>query len=43
MKIKDKLRASITINPVIELHEPGILPSFEGKGKRVVDNRPIDN
>jgi phenylacetate-CoA ligase len=37
--IKDKLRASITINAHIELHEPGFLPAFEGKGKRVVDER----
>ena len=38
-KIKDKLRASITINAQIELHEPGALPVFEGKAKRVVDER----
>jgi len=38
-KIKDKLKASITINPVVELHEPGSLPAFEGKAKRVVDDR----
>lgn len=41
-KIKDRLRASITINPVVELHEPGFLPAFEGKAKRVVDKRPKD-
>lgn len=41
--IKEKLRASITINPVVELHEPGFLPAFEGKAKRVLDNRPKDN
>jgi len=35
--IKDRLRASITINAHIELHEPGALPVFEGKAKRVVD------
>jgi phenylacetate-CoA ligase len=39
VKIREKLRASITINPVVELHEPGILPTFEGKAKRVVDDR----
>lgn len=39
-KIADELRASITITPVIELHEPGMLPVFEGKAVRVVDNRP---
>jgi phenylacetate-CoA ligase len=38
-RIKEKLRASITINPRIELHEPGALPAFEGKAKRVVDTR----
>jgi phenylacetate-CoA ligase len=38
-KIKDRLRASITINPHIELHEPGALPVFEGKAKRVIDER----
>lgn len=37
--IKDRLRASITINAHIELHEPGALPVFEGKAKRVVDER----
>ncbi len=38
--IKENLRASIILNPVVELHEPGSLPVFEGKAKRVVDNRP---
>ena len=39
-RIKDALRASITISPVIEFHSPGTLPVFEGKAKRVVDTRP---
>ena len=38
-KIKDELRAAIIINPVVELHEPGSLPAFEGKAQRVVDLR----
>ncbi len=38
-RIKDELRAAIIINPGVELHEPGSLPVFEGKAKRVVDNR----
>jgi len=38
-KIGEELRASIIIHPVVELHEPGSLPVFEGKAKRVVDNR----
>lgn len=39
-RIKEEVRSSIVINPVIELHEPGALPVFEGKAKRVVDERP---
>lgn len=39
-KIAEELRASITIHPTVELHEPGALPVFEGKAKRVVDVRP---
>jgi len=39
-KIKDELRASIVLNPTVELHEPGALPIFEGKAQRVVDQRP---
>lgn len=38
-KIKDNLRASIIINSIVELHEPGSLPVSEGKAKRVVDLR----
>ncbi len=41
-RIKEELRASITITPGVELHEPGSLPVFEGKAKRVVDERPKD-
>ncbi len=39
-KISEELKASITIKPAIELHEPGSLPAFEGKAVRVVDTRP---
>jgi len=38
--IKEEIRSSIVINPVVELHEPGSLPVSEGKAKRVVDERP---
>jgi phenylacetate-CoA ligase len=41
-KIQEELRASIVITPGVELHEPGALPVFEGKAKRVVDERPKD-
>ncbi len=37
--IKHHLKASITITPVVELHEPGMLPVQEGKAKRVFDHR----
>ncbi len=38
-RIRESLRASIIISPRVELHEPGSLPVFEGKAKRVVDER----
>ncbi|MDD5255078.1 MAG: phenylacetate--CoA ligase, partial [Candidatus Omnitrophica bacterium] len=38
-RMQEDLRASIIISPAIELHEPGSLPVFEGKAKRVVDTR----
>ncbi len=41
-RIVDELRSSITIAPIVELHEPGSLPVSEGKAKRVVDERPKD-
>ncbi|MBI9104487.1 MAG: phenylacetate--CoA ligase [Spirochaetales bacterium] len=41
-KIREKLRASMTISPQVELHEPGMLPVSQGKAVRVVDERKID-
>jgi phenylacetate-CoA ligase len=38
-KIAEELRAAIILHPKIELHEPGALPAFEGKAKRVIDVR----
>jgi phenylacetate-CoA ligase len=38
-RIKDMLKASISISPQVELHEPGFLPVSEGKAVRVVDER----
>ena len=38
-RIKDQLKASIVIKPVVELHEPGVLPVSEGKAVRVIDIR----
>jgi len=37
----EALRAIITINPKIELLEPGSLPPSQGKAKRVFDNRSL--
>ena len=41
-KIRKTIQAMITINPRVELHEPGALPVPEGKAVRVQDNRPKD-
>jgi len=41
-RIKDTLRASISISPRVELHESGSLPVSEGKAVRVMDKRPKD-
>ncbi|MDR2784998.1 MAG: phenylacetate--CoA ligase [Treponema sp.] len=41
-RIRKTIQASITINPRVELHEPGALPVSEGKAKRVQDSRPKD-
>jgi phenylacetate-CoA ligase len=41
-QLKTELAALITINPVIELKEPGSMPIAEGKAKRVDDRRPKD-
>jgi len=35
----ESLKSSIIITPIVELHEPGILPVQEGKAKRVFDMR----
>jgi phenylacetate-CoA ligase len=40
-KLVDQLKALITINPRIELLEPGSLPPSMGKAQRVIDNRKI--
>jgi phenylacetate-CoA ligase len=39
-RIGDEIKSRLLISPVIELHEPGMLPVYEGKAKRVFDNRP---
>ena len=39
LKVIDSLRSSIIISPVVEFHEPGVLPVQEGKAKRVFDMR----
>jgi len=41
-RIRRTLQTSISINPRVELHEPGALPVSEGKAKRVIDSRPKD-
>jgi phenylacetate-CoA ligase len=39
--VADKLRSEILISPKVELLEPGVLPVFEGKAKRVIDKRTL--
>ena len=41
-RIREQMKAAILINPAVELHEPGGLPVYEGKAKRVFDTRPKD-
>jgi phenylacetate-CoA ligase len=41
-RLKSEMSALITINPVIEIKQPGSLPVSEGKAKRVEDRRPAD-
>jgi len=38
-RINELLKASILISAEVELHEPGGLPVYEGKAKRVIDLR----
>lgn len=40
-KIASRLRNTLMISAEVELVEPGTLPRFEGKAKRVVDKRKI--
>lgn len=39
-ELKNEMQALITINPHIELKEPGFIPQAETKAKRVDDRRP---
>lgn len=39
--LREKLRGTILVTPVIELVEPGSLPSSTGKAKRVLDKRRL--
>ena len=38
-RIEHKLRSTLNVSACVELVQPGTLPRFEGKAKRVVDNR----
>ncbi|ULQ58889.1 hypothetical protein K7I13_10155 [Brucepastera parasyntrophica] len=39
-RLENEIAALITINPVVEIKQPGSLPVSEGKAKRVEDRRP---
>jgi phenylacetate-CoA ligase len=41
-KIRENIKSEVLVNPVVELHEHGVLPVSEGKAKRVIDNRIIN-
>ncbi|HKL85910.1 MAG TPA: phenylacetate--CoA ligase [Treponemataceae bacterium] len=41
-RLKTEMSALITINPFIEIKQPGSLPVSEGKAKRVEDRRPLE-
>lgn len=41
-RLRSEMAALITINPVVEIKQPGSLPVSEGKAKRVDDRRPKD-
>ncbi len=40
-KVEHKLRNILNVAVSVELVEPGSLPRFEGKAKRVIDRRKI--
>ncbi|MCM8768841.1 MAG: phenylacetate--CoA ligase [Candidatus Omnitrophica bacterium] len=40
-KIREKLKNTIIVNPMVELVEPGTIPPSTGKAKRVIDNRRL--
>ena len=40
-KVEHRLRNSLNVNVSVELVEPGSLPRFEGKSKRVIDKRSL--
>lgn len=40
-KVAERLQSALLVNAEVELVEPGTLPRFEGKAKRVVDRRKL--
>ena len=40
-KVEHKLKNSLNVNVAVEIVEPGSLPRFEGKSKKVVDKRSL--
>ena len=39
--VEHRLRGSLNVGVAVELVEPGSLPRFEGKSKKVVDRRSL--
>jgi phenylacetate-CoA ligase len=40
-RVEHNLRSTLNIHANVELVEPGALPRFEGKAKRVIDKRKL--
>jgi phenylacetate-CoA ligase len=40
-KVEHKLRNALNVGVNVELVEPGSLPRFEGKSKKVIDRRNL--
>jgi len=40
-KVENRLRSSLNVNVSVDLVEPGSLPRFEGKSKKVIDKRSL--
>jgi len=40
-KVEHRLKSSLNVSVEVELVEPGTLPRFEGKSRKVIDRRSL--